>query len=140
MASRATLVQSFNDMLRMFSRDISTAYGAPDNDLQALHNSLVLLSSTMPEQCERLFYENVVLPYGARMEARDETFFLSDAFADDAVRRDTGVLQVDTHAIILQLRKVWATLPEGDRESVWKYLLALTVLCKRIHSFESAKF
>lgn len=129
--TRQVLVKSFNDLLRRFSKDVSSAYAASTNSLAALHNSIVLFSNTCPDICVSVFHRKVNVPFAQYIKNRDEKFFLSNEFSFE-IAPDENYLNVNIEDLILQLRDVWCTLEPSDKDSVWQYLEALIALSGKI--------
>lgn len=141
MASREALTQSFVDLLRRFSRDLSTTYAEVDGDLKQIHSSIVLFTSTCPEKCRDMFHEHVVVPYGSEIDNQNESFFMSDNFVNDVSKRESKFLDAVSRLtvpsgnvadLVLRLRSIWKNVSEADKENIWKYLSALTHLSRRI--------
>lgn len=56
------------------------------------------------------YRENVHVPHGQRVLARDETFFLTSEDIQDPMQ------------MIPMLRSLWGGLGDQDKEAIWRYL------------------
>lgn len=137
MASKPALTGAFVDMLKRFCRDVSFAYANEENQLKMLSSSVNLLCNACPDFCVRMFHERITRPYGTRISQRDEQFFLtSDAIINDMdnyVEEDGNIIDVDIDKVISSLRSMWKDMNVDDRDKIWKYMIALTLLTDKIY-------
>lgn len=69
------------------------------------------------------FLEYAIIPYGDRLKAHDDAFFMETTYDDAA--GDSGARFIDA------LKGLWAEMTEDDRQSVHQYLdLLLSIHCK----------
>lgn len=64
------------------------------------------------------YVEHVHVPYGERIQQRDESFFLTTSDLDDPMQ----MVQV--------LRGIWRDMQPADKDAVWKYMDMFAKLVK----------
>lgn len=119
----------FLDLLKQFSKDIANAYGNDKNDLQTMHSSLLIVANAFPDTVCQVFHTHVAQPYGDKINARDEAFFMSPDLDSEVAMRECPV---DPMPFIKHLRSVWAYLNNDDKNNVWMYMHALVTLSNKI--------
>lgn len=117
-----TLVDLFNAKLKEFSDDLCKAF--PNvSDFSTLKSAVALAVNLAPSQPYQFFRQHVVSPYASQILAQDENFFLSQ----ELLVEEAGGLDV-----VQRLRGVWADMTNDDKDSVWKYLKVLILICNKI--------
>jgi hypothetical protein len=111
----------FNDTFRDFMSDLLTAF---PNDADFRMYQLAINGALMlNDQCVlNVFKEQVLLPYEAKILAKDEGFFLQNEYEEHS----------DSIAVVEKLKACWTQLSAEDRETIWKYFRVLLKLAKRI--------
>lgn len=112
-------VELFNLKFSEFLEDLVASY--PDEtDLQAMHNMLAWTVKMMgPNVPQEMFNLCVAIPYGDKISAKNESFFLEEC------EYDTRYADIN---IINKLKAKWKNLSNDNREIVWKYMHVLMLL------------
>lgn len=103
--------------------DLSAIFG-DDGDLSLLRVGFAVAVAASKEGAWRVFHDQVVVPYGARVLARDETFFLESLGGDDL---PTGGMD-----IVARVRVAWKGLSPANRLVIWDYFVLLVRLSQRV--------
>ena len=134
-------VTMFNEKLLDFLEDLRPI----------LHTvpAYTLMSSSIKWVCQfdpiknyELFHKHVMIPYGERIAARDENFFLEDMTVPHMpTSMDFGNGGGSGMGIVSLLRDVWKSqLGDADKAAVWAHLDVLQILCKRcVHASTQSK-
>lgn len=112
-------IELFNLKFSEFLEDLVASY--PDEtDLQAMHNMLSWTVKMMgPNVPQEMFNLCVAIPYGEKIMAKNESFFLEEC------EYDTRYADIN---IINKLKAKWKNLSADNREVVWKYMHVLMLL------------
>lgn len=117
------LTELFNLKIQEFMDDLIATY-PEETDFQAMKNMLdwtiKFMGVNVPQE---MFYSCVVLPYGDKIIAKHEGFFLEECVYDN---------QYADINIINKLKNKWVTLNEDNKEVIWKYLHVLNTLSTKI--------
>jgi hypothetical protein len=117
-------VESFNNKLAEFVKDLGVAF--PDiPDINTLRSSLVLARSLDPSLPQKLFHHHVALPFGDRILASDEGFFMQYDYQE--LSKIHGV-EID---IVGKIKNIWHDLTDNNKDAIWKYLHVLVVLSRK---------
>ena len=96
--------------------------------LNNMYDKVMLAKSTNSKLPIELFYMSVVKPYGQRIIRQDEQFFLqNDEFIDNNI---TGEIQMNV--LVNEIRFIWKMLDDNNKKIMWKYILALCVICDKV--------
>ena len=109
-----------NLKLQEFVDDLLASYpGVTDiRVMKTMLNLTVAMDIKLPQD---MFNRCVVIPYEQQILAKDECFFLEEAY--DPQYADINIIE--------KLKGIWKTLPAEDKEIVWKYFQVLLVLNRR---------
>lgn len=77
-----------------------------------------IVEGTDEDEMFNRYREDVHKPYGARIQQRDETFFMTTSDMDDPMQ------------MVQMLRGLWKHMNELDRAAVWKYMEMFEKLVK----------
>lgn len=95
--------------------------------LDNLYDKLMLAKSTNSRLPIELFYRSVVVPYGHYIINQDEKFFLqSDEFVDG----NAG--DIPMNVLVNEIRFIWGMLDNNNKKIMWKYVLALCIICDKV--------
>ncbi len=114
----------FNKALTDFVADMSTVYEGA-HSLSAALNLAIVVDRHMPMA---MFNEHVTKPYAARIETRDEAFLLERDFTSQlktVAAQPPGLVD-----IVGQLKTVWRTLSDENKEAIWAHLAKLVAMSK----------
>jgi hypothetical protein len=121
---QAAYIESFNNKLTEFVKDLGVAF--PDiHDITMLRTSLTLAKNVDSGLPQRLFHEHVASPFGDRILASDEGFFMQYDYKD--LSKIHGV-EID---IVGKIKGVWHELSPENQHAIWKYLHVLVVLSRK---------
>jgi len=109
----------FNKKFEEFLNDLVATY-PEETDLRAMRSMLEWTIKAMgPKVPQEMFDSCVAVPYGDKIIARNESFFLEEC------PYDTRYADIN---IVNKLKAKWKVLSDENKEVVWKYLLVLMVL------------
>lgn len=122
------MYQMFQNKLQDFLDDLRPALGTlPEYNL--LTTSMKFIS---PEKNYVFFNTYVAVPYGTRLVAKDEGFFLDSSFAPGVVH--TGKTDRDSINLIVMVKEAWSSLSTQDRDAIWAHLAVLMLIRERIQA------
>ena len=120
----------FNKKLVEFAEDL--IYICPDvTDFRLFYNTCVWAISFRKEFCQEFFQHNVLNLYGPRIHAKDESFFLQESYEvyHEFLKENYNDLN-----LLQQLKNIWKDLDAENKDTVWKYLKLLCILCEKCNS------
>jgi hypothetical protein len=110
-----TLMRLFLQKRAEFADQLVLMY-PEDATFKTFRTALKGMASTVPRRVLELFDSWVVVPYGERLLAHDDQFFLFTDYSDDL---GVGQDSIDESFIcIRELKVYWATMSEGSRQAV----------------------
>lgn len=115
----------FNRTFQEFIADLLKVY-PDDTDLRMYQMAIHGMLLTAEETLQSGFYEHVTRPYGDRIVARDESFFLNNDYADET---HGGTNEVE---LVNKLKTMYATMADADKDAVCKYMRLLVLLSRKI--------
>lgn len=118
-------LELFNDTIEEFLHDLIKVF-PDDHDMKLYELGLKGVRLLSPRKVCEEFYQAVTVPYGDRIKAKDETYFMEHDF--DEVKQDVP----DGIRILNKTLNYWKSLSPDDKEAVWKYLRVLCTLSKKI--------
>lgn len=112
----------FNLKFQEFLEDLIATY-PEETDIQAMLNMLHWTISVWgPKVPQEMFDSCVAIPYGEKIAAKNESFFLEECQYDNKY--------ADIN-IINKLKGKWKQLTPDNKEAVWKYMFVLIALNKK---------
>lgn len=120
---RIDLARLFNKNADEFMTTLKHRY-PEEEEFRFFHDSLGHVARHTPREPIDKFYGIVAVPYGARLLAREETFFLQADFSEDL-----GGKTWDD--IIMKLRLYWRDMSAESRGVIWDYLSVFVRLAQR---------
>ena len=75
----------------------------------------------------RIFNEYVAIPYGDKIKAKDETFFVEKDYQEYAYGDQ------NTMDVFKKLKTCWTDLNDDNRAAIWKYLTVMLNLNHKIY-------
>jgi hypothetical protein len=119
-----TYYECFNNKLDEFLKDLTNTF--PDlKDIKLLRNGVNIAKVADMKLPQQVFDQTVALKYEKQILEKDENFFMNEDY--------TEVLS--THGVdfnlVPQLKEVWKSLDESNKDAVWKYMQVLVLLNKK---------
>lgn len=114
----------FNEKLTEFFRDLAFAF-PEERDLQTALEYIEFAKKSNPRLILDMFYENVYLGANEMIKNDDEDGVIS--FAKDTISKKYNEI-LPALAIF---DKYWDGLDSQNRETIWKYLKVLCILCEK---------
>lgn len=111
----------FADMLE----DLTILFG-DDTDLTILRTGFAIARAASKESAWRVFRDQVEIPYGQSVLARDESFFLGNGTFN------VGNGDAYALAIVERVRGAWRTMDPNNKSAIWKHFILLVQLSQRI--------
>lgn len=119
-------LQRFNTVFVEFLDDLAHLF-PNDGELSLMQLAVRAASLASPHLLQAGFHEYVVIPFGDRVLARDEAFFLAK---DDYEKHATDA-DVDVGAMVQKIKDGYLRAADADRDAVWRYLRTLVQLSRR---------
>jgi hypothetical protein len=117
--SKKVLIDAFFNQFLSFIGELKQMY-PEDDDFPVFITTLSLMKSTNPMLVVNFVKTEIVDPFGAKILARDESFFMTQ---DYTTRDDVNLNIVDT------LKQYIKGMSPETKETVWKYIEIITKLC-----------
>lgn len=132
-------VDMFNRKLQDFLADLQPLLGhLPEYNL--VSSSSKWLTQFDPRQNYQLFDRHVAAPFGDRIKAMDEEFFMSDKIQVGIPSSNEGGPNDGGFGVVQLIRSVWSSrMSKQDREAVWAHLRVLVVLSERCKAARMSK-
>jgi hypothetical protein len=114
----------FNEKLTEFFRDLAFAF-PEERDLQTALEYIEFAKKSNPRLILDMFYENVYVGANELIQNDDEAGVIT--FARDTISKKYNEI-LPALAIF---DKYWDSLDTQNRETIWKYLKVLCILCEK---------
>ena len=114
-------LEVWNGKFAELLEDLTVLFG-DDPDLLLLRTGFALARAAAKDSAWRVFRDHVEVPYGAKVLAKDESFFMTFVLGDD-----TRVL-----GIVDRVRRAWKDLSPANRDVIWQYFTLLVQLSARV--------
>lgn len=124
MSSSKSKLGFFNDKLMEFFKDLSYVF-PEERDLKNAIEYIEFAKRSNPKLVLDMFYEHVYLGAHEMIEKDEEDKLI--IYAKTKISKDYNEI-LPALAIF---DKYWATLDGGNRETIWKYLKILCLLCEK---------
>lgn len=125
MGSKEAFFNLFNDKADEFFKDLITSFPAM-TDFRKFKMGLMMLRNVNPKMPQQVFHKYVVSKYKDAMLSRDENVFLNNTYDEVEGNEKEQWLQ-----FIDQIKSIWKTLDDNNKEIVWKYFHVLIVLSEK---------
>lgn len=118
-------LEKFNSTFHEFLADFSRTF---PNDKQLTMYEIGLRGVLFADKTvvQNVFHDRVVVPYGDKILAKDEDFFLQNNYAE--IQSDI----TNAADVIGKVKSYWSQLDADNKEVVWKYLKVLVHLDRKI--------
>jgi hypothetical protein len=114
----------FNEKLTEFFRDLAFAF-PEERDLQTALEYIEFAKKSNPRLILDMFYENVYVGANQMIQSDDEAGVIT--FARETISKKYNEI-LPALAIF---DKYWDSLDTQNRETIWKYLKVLCILCEK---------
>jgi len=121
------IIDKFNRTFNEFCNDLIGVF-PEDAEFQMAKLAVTGLSFAAPTALHDGFRNRVVVPFGDKILARDEGFFL-----DVDYRNHTSDME-DSERIVNKIKHMYRQMNTDDRAVVWKYMRVLVLLSNKIAS------
>ena len=126
--SKSDFHNLFNEKLLEFSKDLCNVFPSV-GEFKKFRSGVLMLQNIDPKTLENMFNMYVVSKYRGQLLKKDESFFLDHTdFSVEPQRTDHWLALVD------QLKHMWKTLDDDNKEIIWKYFHVLIVLSEKCHA------
>ena len=122
-----TYLTAFNNLVIKFNDDLIMTF-PEENDFKVYKRGIMMINSANAKKICYL-YKNYMILYRIKIEAKDETFFLSNDYTE-IVNNSTSE---GVEGIIHKLKHYWTTLSSANKEKIWEYLNSLIKLSDLIN-------
>jgi hypothetical protein len=118
----------FNEKMLEFAKDLCDVF--PNvAEFKRFRSGVLMLQNLEPKTLENIFRTYVVEKYKDQLLMKDESFFLEHTdFEIYSQRTDYWLSLID------QLKEMWKTLDQDNKEIVWKYFHVLIVISDKCHA------
>jgi hypothetical protein len=117
--SKKVLIDAFFNQFNSFLGELKQMY-PEDEDFPVFITTLSLMKTANPLLVVNFVKTEIVDPFGAKIQARDESFFVSK----DYTTRDDVNLD-----IVEKIKQYILGMSPETKETVWKYIEIITKLC-----------
>lgn len=123
--SKQDFYNLFNEKMLEFAKDLCTVF--PDiAEFKRFRSGVLMLKNVEPKTLENIFRTYVLTKYKNQLLTKDESFFLQHTEFDIYSQRTDYWLE-----LITQLKTMWVTLNDENRETIWKYFHIMIVLSEK---------
>lgn len=119
--SKKVLIDAFFNQFNSFLGELKQMY-PDDADFPVFITTLSMMKAANPMLVVNFVKTEIVDPFGAKILARDESFFMGQ---DYATRDDVDLNIVD------KIKQYIQGMPPETKETVWKYIEIITKLCSK---------
>lgn len=117
--SKKILIDAFFNQFTSFLGELKQMY-PEDEDFPVFITTLSLMKTANPLLVINFVKTEIVEPFGAKIQARDESFFLGQ---DYTTRNDVNL------DIVEKIKQYIQGMSPETKETVWKYIEIITKLC-----------
>jgi hypothetical protein len=121
-----SVVKAFNNVLIDFMDDCILVF-PEEKEFKKYKRGAQVLKDYNPKKIPIIFKEYSKI-YRAKIDVRDETFFLENNYNDiDEVQEDNDLIE-----LIDKIKKYWTKLTTENKDKIWKYIEVLVKLSDKI--------
>ena len=117
--SKKVLIDAFFNQFNSFLGELKQMY-PEDEDFPVFITTLSMMKTANPMLVVNFVKTEIVDPFGAKIQARDESFFLGK---DYATRDDVNL------DIVEKIKQYILGMSPATKDTVWKYIEIITKLC-----------
>jgi hypothetical protein len=123
MSDKSVFINLFNQKAEEFCKDLVLTF--PEvNEFKQLKSGLLLLKNVDVKKPREFFNNYVGINFKQQILSKDESFFLTEVQNHVQV----GMENAQWQTVIALLRRLWATLNDDNKESIWKYFQVLVAI------------
>jgi hypothetical protein len=123
MSDKSVFINLFNQKAEEFCKDLVLTF--PEvNEFKQLKSGLLLLKNVDVKKPREFFNNYVGINFKHQILSKDESFFLTEVQNHVQV----GMENAQWQTVIALLRRLWATLNDDNKESIWKYFQVLVAI------------
>jgi len=119
--SKKILIDAFFNQFNSFLGELKHMY-PEDDDFPVFITTLSLLKTTNPMLVVKFIKTEIIDLYGAKIEARDESFFLEEDYTE---KQDLDL------NIVEKLKQYIRGMNTETKDTVWKYIDIISKLCQK---------
>jgi hypothetical protein len=119
--SKKVLIDVFFNQFNTFLDELRHMY-PEDSDFPTFITTLAMMKSTNPMLVVNFVKTEIIDPYGEKISARDESFFLNQEYAGPDV--DLNIIE--------KLKQYIQTMTPENKSVVWSYIEVITQICARV--------
>jgi hypothetical protein len=125
MSNKNVYYELFNEKLDEFFKDLIVSF--PDiTEFKRFKSGLNLLRNVDPKSAQTIFNNYVITKFKDAILSKDDSFFLdNNDFGIVSTRKDYWI------EFIEQLKLLWKTIDNDNKDIIWKYLHVLYVLSNK---------
>jgi len=128
MSNKELYYNLFNNKLNEFFTDLITVF--PDiKEFQTFQSGLSVLKNVNVKSPQIIFNNHILNKFKEEILKKDENFFLNEAEYDILVKETDYWLD-----FIKQLKIIWKTMSDENKEIIWKYLHILCILSDKCNN------
>jgi hypothetical protein len=121
MSKAAVYFDLFNSKAEEFIKELTTSF--PDiKQFQTFRSGFSLLKNLDNKKPQDIFNTYVYIEYKDYILKRNEEFFLHNVVEFESTRKDQWL------EFIANIRNIWKTLDEDNKDVIWKYFQVLVTL------------
>lgn len=122
MTDKQVYINLFNQKVEEFLRDLTDAF--PNiKQFSNFKTGFILMKNLDDKKPQKIFHDYVFVPYARHIKEKNEQFFLETSF--DTSNSSRAEYWED---FIQNIRGIWNSLGEKDKNSIWTYLQLLVKL------------
>jgi len=126
-----SVLDKFN---RTFAEFVDDLIGVFPNDAEFRMVKIAIMGMTMaaPNMLHESFSKRVVVPFGDKILARDEGFFLDADYTEHVTDVDGVESPEEAARLVDKVKHMYRKMGPDDQAVVWKYMRVLVLLAKKI--------
>ena len=119
-------LKKFNDLFCDMIGELVTVFPS-DSELRLYKFAVEATIAADAFLANRIFNEYVAIPYGDKIQSKDETFFMEKDYQEYAYGDQ------NTMDVFKKLKTCWTDLNDDNRAAIWKYLTVMLNLNHKIY-------
>lgn len=119
---KSIYIDKFNEKIIELFTDLCMCFSGI-NEFKKIKSGLILFSNMEPKGPERIFRKNVSEKFRTQILEKNDDFFLKEATFDIHSTREEYWKD-----FIEQLKVVWTSIDDNNRDTIWKYFQILIIL------------
>lgn len=118
----------FNDKMLEFAKELCDVF--PNiQEFKRFRSGVLMLQNLEPKTLENIFKTYVLSKFRSQLLHKDESFFLEcNEYEIHSQRTDYWLSFID------QIKHMWQSLDDDNKEVIWKYFHVLVVISDKCHA------